>query len=253
MAVNRFKVLVEYDGTGLVGWQRQRSGRSVQEILERAILGYCGEEVTVTGAGRTDAGVHALGQVAHFDLNHSTTAKTVRDALNDHIRKNSDGPRQVSILSTELVSNDFHARFSAVSRRYVYRIINRLGPLTLENSRAWHIFQSIDDESMHEAAQILVGKHDFTTFRSVHCQARSPKKTIDSLLVWREGENIWLEAIARSFLHNQVRAMTGSLVEVGIGKSSSEMITKALESRDRTNCGPTAPAAGLYLAEVRYS
>lgn len=248
----RFKLVLEYDGTGLVGWQRQENGPSVQEALESAIHGFCGEAVTVGAAGRTDAGVHALGQVVHFDLARDADPKTVRDALNDHLRRGADGPRQIVVLSAEIAAADFHARFSATGRRYAYRIVNRPAPLALDHGRAWHVFPPLDAGEMHGAAQRLVGRHDFTTFRSVHCQADSPEKTLDSLSVQRDGEEVWVEAVARSFLHNQVRAMTGTLVQVGEGKRTAKEVTDALEARDRTACGPTAPACGLYLMEVMY-
>ena len=249
----RFKLVVEYDGTGLVGWQRQENGPSIQEALERAIYGFCGEAVTVEAAGRTDAGVHALGQVVHFDLARDARPKTVRDALNDHLRRNSDDPRNIAVLTADIVSDDFHARFSATERHYRYLILNRSAPLTLARNRAWHVFQPLDDNAMHQAAQRLVGRHDFTTFRSVHCQADSPQRTLDCLAVRRDGDEVRIDAIARSFLHNQVRAITGTLVQVGEGKRTARAVTEALEARDRAACGPTAPAFGLYLMEVIYA
>lgn len=237
---------------GLVGWQRQDNGPSVQGAVEKAVYGFSGEGVIVEGAGRTDAGVHALAQVAHFDLARETDAKTVRDALNDHLRRGAEGPRQIVVLSVEEVPESFHSRFSAVRRRYVYRVVNRPAPLTLKYGRAWHVFSPLDEERMERAAGRLVGKHDFTTFRSVHCQAASPVKTLDALEVRRDGEYIEVEAVARSFLHNQVRAMTGTLVHVGEGKLTEDEVSAALNLRDRAAAGPTAPPYGLYLAEVIY-
>lgn len=248
----RFKIILEYDGVGLVGWQRQDNGPSVQGAVEKAVYGFCGEHVTVEGAGRTDAGVHALAQVAHFDLARAAEAKTVRDALNDHLRRGAEGPRQIVVLAAEAVAKTFHSRFSAVRRRYVYRIVNRAAPLALKRGRAWHVFTRLDEGHMARAAGRLVGKHDFTTFRSVHCQAASPVKTLDALEVRRDGEHIEVEAVARSFLHNQVRAMTGTLVQVGEGKLTEDEVAAALELRDRAASGPTAPPYGLYLAEVGY-
>ena len=248
----RYKLVVEYDGTGLSGWQRQENGPSVQQALERAILGFCGEQVTVAAAGRTDAGVHARGQVAHFDLARDQNPKSVRDALNDHLRRNADGPRQIAVRSAERAAPDFHARFSAIGRRYGYRIINRAAPLALDRDRAWHVLPPLDAAAMHAAAQRLVGRHDFTTFRSVHCQSDSPVKTLDSLEVRRDGEEVWVLAAARSFLHNQVRAMAGTLVQVGEGKRDADSVAAALAARDRAQCGQTAPAHGLYFLEAIY-
>ncbi len=248
----RYKIVIEYDGTGFAGWQRQANGPSVQECLERAILGFCAEETAVVGAGRTDAGVHALAQVAHFDLTVSRSPHTVRAAINDHLRRGNEGPRRVVVLAAEEVADDFHARFSATGRRYVYRIANRVSPLALDRDRAWQILNPLDDGAMHAAAQRLVGKHDFTTFRSVQCQSPSPVKTLDRLAVTRDDDEVRIEAAARSFLHNQVRAFVGTLVQVGEGKWSAEDVSAALEARERSACGPTAPPQGLYLAAVRY-
>ncbi len=248
----RYKLVVEYDGTAFSGWQRQDNGETIQGVLERAIHGFCGEETTVVGAGRTDAGVHALAQVAHFDLTRTHSPHTIRGALNDHLRRNAPGPRQVVVVAAEEVAQDFHARFSATGRRYVYRIANRVAPMALDRDRVWHVLQPLDVVAMHGAAQRLVGKHDFTTFRSVQCQSPSPVKTLDSVTVTRVGEEVRIEAAARSFLHNQVRAISGTLVQVGEGKWSADDVSAALSARDRARCGPTAPPTGLYLAEVRY-
>jgi tRNA pseudouridine38-40 synthase len=243
----RYKLTIEYDGAPFVGWQMQDNGPSVQGVLAAAIQAYSGETVAVQGAGRTDAGVHALGQVAHFDLATERDADTVRDALNAHIR-----PWPVAILTVERVSMDFDARRSATQRHYFYRIVNRRPDLALERGRVWRVTRPLDADAMQEAAQRLVGQHDFTTFRSVECQARSPVKTLDRLDVLRSGEEIQIIAAARSFLHNQVRSMVGSLVEVGRGKWSADDLSRALEARDRAACGPVAPAEGLYLVSVDY-
>lgn len=243
----RYRILVEYDGTPFVGWQRQANGPSVQEALERAIFALSGETATVSGAGRTDSGVHALGQCAHFDLAKSFAPDTVRDALNAHLR-----PNPVAVLSAEEAAPDFDARFSAKERRYLYRIVNRRGPLALERNRAWHVATPLDARAMHAAAQRLLGRHDFSTFRAAECQANSPVKTLDRLDVARRGEIIEFDARGRSFLHNQVRIMVGSLALVGEGKWSADDLSAALSARDRTKGGPTAPASGLYLAAVVY-
>jgi tRNA pseudouridine38-40 synthase len=245
--VTRYRITVEYDGGDFVGWQRQANGPSVQAALEQAIHGFCGETVLVEGAGRTDAGVHALGQVAHFDLAKATTADTVMKALNFHLK-----PAPVAVLAAAAVSDDFHARFSAIRRAYLYRIVNRRAPLTLERGHAWFVPQPLDAAAMHAAAQLLVGHHDFTSFRASECQAKSPVKTLDVLSVTREGERIELRAAARSFLHHQVRNFVGSLKLVGEGKWTAADLQAALEARNRAAAGPTAPAAGLYLTEVGY-
>lgn len=243
----RYKLIVEYDGAPFVGWQRQDNGLSVQETVERAVFGFCGEEVTLAAAGRTDAGVHALGQVAHLDLARAVETDTLRDALNAHLR-----PHPVAVLDAENVSEDFHARFSATARHYRYRILNRRAPPAVERGRVWHVPQPLDVAAMHEAAQALVGHHDFTTFRSAECQARSPEKTLDRLAVARAGDDVSIDASARSFLHNQVRSMVGSLKLVGLGKWSRRDLEAALAVRDRKACGPVAPPAGLFLVAVDY-
>jgi tRNA pseudouridine38-40 synthase len=243
----RYKLVVEYDGTSFVGWQRQPNGRSVQEAIEQAIEAFTGETVAVRGAGRTDTGVHALGQVAHANLGRDWPAGRVRDALNAHLR-----PEPVAVLSTERVPEAFDARFSAVCRRYRYRIVTRRAPLALERNRAWHVSRPLDAEAMHRAAQALVGRHDFTTFRAAECQARSPLKTLDRLDVRREGALVLIETQARSFLHSQVRSMVGSLKLVGEGKWPEHQVGEALRRRDRAACGPLAPPYGLYLVGVDY-
>src|SRR6478672_3233240 len=243
----RYKILIEYDGAPFAGWQYQDNAPSVQRTIMAAIEAFSGETPMVQGAGRTDAGVHALGQVAHFDLSSERDTDTIRDALNAHLR-----PHPIAILSAETVSGDFDARRSAVRRHYLYRIANRRPDLALERGRAWRVSRRLDAEAMHEAAQRLVGKHDFTTFRSTECQAKSPEKTLDRLDVSRLGDEIHVTAVARSFLHNQVRSMVGSLVLVGEGKWAPDDLAKVLEARDRTACGPVAPPDGLYLVKVDY-
>ena len=243
----RYKLTLEYDGTPFVGWQMQANGASVQGRLAEAIKSFSGEEAIPRGAGRTDAGVHALGQVAHFDLVKNWPDDKVRDALNAVLR-----PDPISVLFCEHVATDFDARFSATVRQYLYRIIDRRSPLALERMRAWGVFRPLDAKAMDEAAQVLVGYHDFTTFRSTECQADSPKKTLDRLTASRNGEIIRVEASARSFLHNQVRSMVGSLKLVGEGKWSAAGLRAALAAKDRARCGPVAPAHGLYLVKVDY-
>jgi tRNA pseudouridine38-40 synthase len=243
----RYKIIVEYDGAPFAGWQYQENSPSVQRAIMTAIEAFSGEKVMVQGAGRTDAGVHALGQAAHFDLASERDTDTVRDAINAHLR-----PLPVAILSAEKVPGDFDARRSAVRRHYLYRIANRRPDLAIERGRAWRLPRRLDAEAMHAAAQRLVGKHDFTTFRSTECQAKSPEKTLDRLDVSRLGDEIHITAVARSFLHNQVRSMVGSLVVVGDGKWQAADLVRALEARDRTACGPVAPPDGLYLVKVDY-
>ncbi len=245
--MTRWKLTIEYDGAGFVGWQRQDNGPSVQAALEAAVLGFCGETVTVEGAGRTDAGVHALGQVAHIDLAKETDAETIRDALNAHLK-----PAAVVVLATELVGDDFHARFSAVERSYRYRIVNGRARVARDRGRAWCVRQPLDAAAMQAAASALLGNHDFTSFRASECQAKSPVKTLDVLDVSRDGQELRIEARARSFLHHQVRNMVGTLKLVGEGKWTRAEVARALEARDRGAAGPTAPADGLYLVAVRY-
>jgi tRNA pseudouridine38-40 synthase len=243
----RYKLTIEYDGTPFVGWQVQDNGVSVQGVLADAVSAFAGERAAISGAGRTDAGVHALGQVAHVDLAKDWPPDTVRDALNAHLR-----PHPVAVLLAERVADDFDARFSAIRRHYRYRIVNRRADLALEALRAWRMPRPLDAGAMHDAAQRLVGRHDFTTFRSTECQAKSPVKTLDRLDVTRDGDEIDVVAVARSFLHNQVRSMVGSLVHVGEGKWSIDEFAAALAARDRTACGQVAPPQGLYLVRVEY-
>ncbi|CZT34017.1 tRNA pseudouridine(38-40) synthase TruA [Rhizobium sp. 9140] len=245
----RFRLLVEYDGTSYVGWQRQDNGRSVQGAIEAAILRLTGETVSVRGAGRTDSGVHARGQVAHTDLTRDWPAETLRNALNAHLGQHGE---RVAILDAEPVPETFDARFSALRRHYLYRIICRRSPLALEAKRAWWVVKELDAGLMHAAAQTLVGRHDFTTFRSVHCQANSPVRTLDRLDVTRDGDVIEIRATAQSFLHNQIRSLAGTLKMVGEGKWPVERVRAALEACDRKACGPVAPPDGLYFMQVDY-
>ncbi len=243
----RYKLTVEYDGAALVGWQRQKNGLSVQEVLETAVARFCGESVVVHGAGRTDAGVHAIAQVAHLDLARDCAPLEMLGALNHHVK-----PAAVAVLDVERVAASFDARRSARGRAYLYRIVNRRAPLALERGRAWHVGPALDAAAMHEAAQLLLGRHDFTTFRDSLCQARSPVKTLDRLDVLRDGEEIRILAEARSFLHHQVRNMAGTLKLVGAGKWRVADVGAALAARDRRAGGPTAPPDGLYLVRVVY-
>ena len=243
----RYKLTIEYDGTGLVGWQRQPNGLSVQAALEDAIEKLSGERVTVHGAGRTDAGVHALAQVAHMDLVREFPEDTIRSALNHFLR-----PAAISVLAVETAVPDFDARRSAIGRVYRYRILNRRPPPMLDRMRVWHVAPPLDLAAMQAGARHLVGKHDFSTFRDSLCQAKSPVKTLDALEVTRDGDEIHIEARARSFLHHQVRNMAGTLKLVGLGQWRPGDVATALEARDRRAGGPTAPAEGLYLVEVRY-
>jgi len=245
--VPRFKLTIEYDGTPFAGWQIQADRATVQGVVTAAVAALTGEKTNVQGAGRTDAGVHARGQVAHVDLVRDWETDTIRDGLNAHLR-----PHPVAILAAERVADDFSARTSAVRRHYLYRIVNRRADLTLALNRAWRVPRPLDTGTMHAAAQRLVGKHDFTTFRSTECQAKSPVKTLDVLDVTRHGEEVLVTAVARSFLHNQVRSMVGSLVQVGEGKWSADDLSRALVARNRTACGQVAPPDGLYLMQVDY-
>lgn len=243
----RYKLTVEYDGTSYVGWQRQANGRSVQGELERAAAALAGVPVAVRGAGRTDAGVHASGQVAHLDLPKFYRTDAVRDALNAHLR-----PEKIAVLAAEEVDDAFDARSSATQRHYLYRIVNRRPPLTLGANRAWLVKRPLQAEWMHAAAQALIGRHDFSTFRDSECQANSPIRTLDRVAVQQTGETIDIAVAARSFLHRQVRSMVGSLEQVGAGAWSAADLRAALDARDRTRCGTVAPAAGLYLVQVDY-
>ena len=243
----RYRLTLEYDGGPYNGFQAQADQPTVQGSLERAVKAFCGETLRVHAAGRTDTGVHATGQVAHIDLEKDWPAETVRNALNAHLR-----PEPIVVLDAEVAPEGWHARFSATERRYRYRILNRPSPPGLEQGHVWHVKTPLDAAAMHAAAQALVGHHDFTTFLDIACQARSPMKTLDVVTVLREGEEVVLVFEARSFLHRQVRSMTGSIAEVGLGRWTAADLKAALEARDRKACGPVAPADGLYLTGVSY-
>jgi len=243
----RYKLTIEYDGGDFVGWQRTDTGPSIQGALEAAAFAFSGEKLEVIGAGRTDSGVHALGQVAHVDFSKDFRADKVRDALNAHLF-----PKPIAILAAEHAPDDFHARFSATGRTYLYRLADRRPPLTLTRGQVWRIPQKLDVDAMHEAAQLMVGEHDFTTFRDAQCQAKSPHKTLDVLDVSRAAGEVHVWAQARSFLHRQVRSMVGTLAEVGRGKWQVRDVERALEARDRSACGPVAPPDGLCLMKVEY-
>lgn len=244
----RFKLTIEYDGGPFQGWQRLAEGPSVQAALEEAVEKLTGERGEVVGAGRTDAGVHALGQVAHVDIAKSFAPQRLCDALNAHLR-----PHPIAVLRAEEAAADFHARFDAVRRVYLYRLVSRRAPLTLDRGKAWRVARALDANAMHRAAQRLVGKHDFTTFRDSQCQAKSPVKTLDRAEVIAADNEVqfWFEA--RSFLHRQVRSMVGTLVEVGLGKMTPDDLAEALAAKDRARCGPVAPPDGLYLVRVDYA
>jgi tRNA pseudouridine38-40 synthase len=245
--LTRFRLTVEFDGRPFMGWQRQAHGPSVQQAIEEAILAVAGEAAIIHAAGRTDAGVHGLAMTAHADIAKPIAPFRLMEALNALLR-----PAPVAILDCTVVPNDWHARFSCIGRRYLYRIVNRRAPLTLDLGHAWRIAKDLDAGAMHEAAQVLTGQHDFTTFRSVHCQAQSPVKTLDRLDVRREGEEVLVEAAARSFLHHQVRSMVGCLAMVGQGQWRAEDLKAALDARDRAALGFNAPPDGLYFVAARY-
>jgi tRNA pseudouridine38-40 synthase len=247
--VPRYRLDIEYDGGPYAGWQRQDGPRTVQEAVELAVNAFSGEAVSIRAAGRTDAGVHATAQVAHLDLAKAWPVETVRDALNAHLQIAGD---RVAILSAQAVDEAFDARFSATGRRYLYRILNRRSPAALERGRVWWVPKALDAGAMHEAAQLLLGRHDFTTFRSAQCQADSPVRTLDRLDVSSDGCRIEIRAAARSFLHNQVRSMVGSLKRVGEGAWSASDLRGALDARNRAACGQVAPPDGLFLVGVAY-
>ncbi|WP_306260328.1 tRNA pseudouridine(38-40) synthase TruA [Pararhizobium sp. IMCC21322] len=244
----RYKLTIEYDGAPYFGWQRQPNRPSVQATLEQAVLKFCSEEVTVRGAGRTDAGVHALGQIAHLDLSEPHSTDTVRDALNFHLKR-----EQIAILGVDLVGDDFDARFSATKRHYLYRIQSRRARSILKEGRVWWVPKQLDADAMHVAAQLLVGHHDFTTFRATKCQAKSPVKTLDKIDVRPEGLEIHIRVSAKSFLHNQIRSFAGSLRLVGEGAWTADDLQAALDEKNRRACGPVAPPWGLYLQGVDYT
>ena len=243
----RYRLTIEYDGTPFSGWQIQDNAPTVQGALETAVKAICGEQVRVHGAGRTDAGVHALGQVAHCDIQKPFPPGRLRDGLNAHLR-----PHPIGVLAADIVPDTFEARFSAIKRHYRYRIVNRRANLAVDAGRVWRVPKPLDAGAMHEAAQRLLGKHDFTTFRDTECQAKSPDKTLDQLDVARDGDNVTIVTSARSFLHSQVRSMVGSLVWVGEGRWTPDDMQRALEARNRQACGPVAPPDGLYLVRVDY-
>jgi tRNA pseudouridine38-40 synthase len=243
----RYKLTIEYDGAAFCGWQIQDTDTTVQGELAAAAERLCGVPTKVYGAGRTDSGVHALGQVAHLDFEKTYRPDRVRDALNAYLR-----PHRIGVVAAELVADDFDARFSALRRHYRYRIVNRRADLTLDAGKAWRIGRPLDAAAMHAAAQALVGKHDFTTFRAAECQAKSPERTLECLDITSEGDIIDITTAARSFLHHQVRSMVGSLALVGEGRWKPDDIRRALEARDRRACGPVAPPDGLYLTRVDY-
>lgn len=244
----RYRLTLEYDGGPYKGFQAQDDLPTVQGAVERAVLAFTGESVRLQAAGRTDTGVHATGQVVHVDLTREWPALTVRNALNAHLVDEA-----VVVLDAEVAPEGWHARFSATERRYLYRILNRPAPPALDRGRVWHVKSPLDAGAMHAAAQVLVGHHDFTTFRDLACQAKSPVKTLDVAEVSRRGEEVWLSFASRSFLHRQVRSMTGTLAEVGIGRWTAQDVKAALEARDRRACGPVAPATGLVLTGVAYA
>lgn len=243
----RYKLTIEYDGTGFAGWQRQKNGSSVQQTIEEAIVKFTGETVNLFCAGRTDAGVHAKGQCAHLDLSRDFPARTVQNAINYHVK-----PSLIAIVDSTIVPDDFHARFNAMRRYYRYRILNRYAPSVLDLTRVWHISRTLDVEAMQQGASYLIGQHDFTSFRAIQCQAKSPVKTLDEIIISKHGDEIWLELAAPSFLHHMVRNITGTLVTVGQGKWQPEEVKKALEAKDRTMAGMTAPSQGLYFMRVDY-
>ena len=243
----RYRLTIEYDGSPFCGWQVQDNGPSVQGALEDAVKAICGERIRVHGAGRTDAGVHALAHVAHLAMPKAFVAGRLRDGLNAHLR-----PHPIGVLAADIVPDTFEARFSAIKRHYRYRIVNRRANLAVEAGRVWRVPKPLDAGAMHEAAQRLLGKHDFTTFRDTECQAKSPDKTLDQLDVARDGDNVTIVTSARSFLHSQVRSMVGSLVWVGEGRWTPDDMQRALEARNRQACGPVAPPDGLYLVRVDY-
>ena len=243
----RYRLVIEYDGSPYFGFQAQKDQPSVQSSLVSAIHAFCGEQVVLHAAGRTDSGVHATGQVVHFETERDWPAETVRNAMNAHL-----GDEPIAVLSAVIAPPDFHARFSAKGRRYLYRLLNRPAPPALDHGRVWHVKGELDVAAMNAAAQGLVGLHDFTTFRDAHCQSKSPVKTLDVARVWREGEEVHLGFEARSFLHRQVRSMTGSLVEVGLGRWSAQDLAAALKAADRSACAQVAPPQGLYLVGVDY-
>lgn len=245
--MTRFALTLEFDGGPFFGLQRQSHGPSVQQAVEEAIHAFTGEDVRMHSAGRTDSGVHALGMVSHVDIEKHFEAFRLSEAINAHLR-----PHPIAVVQCEEKPDDWHARFSCIGRAYEYRIVNRRAPLTLDKGKAWLVTRPLDADAMHEAAQHLVGRHDFTTFRSVHCQANDPVKTLDQLDVSREGENVVVRAAARSFLHHQVRSMVGTLSLVGLGQWRPDQVREVLEAKDRQQLGLNAPPDGLYFMRAIY-
>ena len=243
----RYRLTLEYDGGPYNGFQAQADQPTVQGAVEAAVKAFCGEDIRLAAAGRTDTGVHATGQVIHIDLEKAWDPRVVMNALNAHLV-----PQPIAVLDAVVAEEEFHARFSAKGRRYLYRILARPGPPALDQGQVWHVKKPLDAEAMHAAAQALVGNHDFTTFRDAACQAKSPVKTLDAVTVSRHGDEVRLAFAARSFLHRQVRSMTGSIAEVGIGRWSADQLAQALAAKDRAACGPVAPAQGLCLVNVEY-
>ena len=245
--MNKYKIIIEYSGTNFVGWQKQTNGISIQSCIEDALFKLTGEKTTIFGAGRTDAGVHAKGQVAHFEIKKVISLDSIRDGLNQHLKKNP-----ISILKSEKVDNDFNARFSAKIRTYQYRIINRRSPLTIEKNLALGVFKKLNVNEMKKGAKFFIGKYDFNAFRSIDCQSSSSVKTVNSCEVNEINEEITVNVSARSFLHSQVRIMVGTLIEIGKGKIKSKELAEIISSKDRSRAGPTVPAHGLYLMKVKY-
>lgn len=260
----RYKIIIEYDGTNYCGWQKQEGKFSIQQTIEDSIKLTTKEEVEVFGSGRTDAGVHALGQVAHFDIKKEMEPFKLMSAINFYLKSNYisrlesiytekiNNMQDISIINCEIVDNDFHARFSAKKRHYKYRILNRKQPTALENNRVWQIFKKLDFEKMQESLQFLTGKQDWSSFRDSECQAKSPIKTIDKVSLKKEGDEIIFEIEAKSFLHHMVRNIVGTIVEIGLGKITIKDFQNIIASKDRTKAGPTAPSQGLYFVEVLY-
>jgi tRNA pseudouridine38-40 synthase len=245
--VKRYKIIIEYEGTDFVGWQRQDNGTSVQGLIEESIYNFSQEKVEVYGAGRTDAGVHALGQVAHFDLQKDIKTHKIRDAINHYLK-----PNLIAITQIEEVDSEFHARFSAKKRSYVYKILNRVPPAVLNKNKVWHVVKHLDIDNMQIAANHLVGKHDLTSFRSRHCQSSNPVKTIEEIRVVRDLDIVEIYISAPSFLHNQVRIIVGTLVKIGCGEWSLNKMEQAIKAKSRASAGPTAPPYGLYFLRVEY-
>ena len=243
----RWKIIIEYDGRPFNGWQSQKDNTGIQDYVYKAIKNFSGEDVKIFTAGRTDSGVHALGQVSHFDLNRETNSNELREALNSHLK-----PNPIAILDVIEVEDNFHARFSATKRHYTYGIINRRAPLTFDKGKYWRVAKKLHIKSMIDASKYLIGHHDFTTFRSSHCQSNSPSKTIDLINIEKINDHITFKISAKSFLHNQVRSIVGSLKLVGEGKWETKKIKEILEKQDRTLCGPVAPSEGLCLEKVDY-